>query len=80
MIGIEMNLNIPVHYQMGNPLQQGRWPCDLYIQSYLQFNIVYEKVKRPAPVVGALVQLYRGRNKLIFNEMMRSALYLVGFL
>ena len=35
MIGIEMKLNIPVHYQMGNPLQQGRWPCDLYIQSYL---------------------------------------------
>ena len=24
MIGIEMKLNIPVHYQMGNPLQQGR--------------------------------------------------------
>jgi hypothetical protein len=23
-IGIEMKLNIPVHYQMGNPLQQGR--------------------------------------------------------
>jgi hypothetical protein len=22
--GIEMKLNIPVHYQMGNPLQQGR--------------------------------------------------------
>jgi hypothetical protein len=35
MIGIEMKLNIPVHYQMGNPLQQGMWPCDLYIQSYL---------------------------------------------
>jgi hypothetical protein len=35
MIGIEMKLNIPVHYQMVNPLQQGRWPCDLYIQSYL---------------------------------------------
>jgi hypothetical protein len=35
MIGIEMLLNIPVYYQMGNPLQQGRWPCDLYIQSYL---------------------------------------------
>ena len=35
IIGIEMKLNIPVHYQMGNPLQQGRWPCDLYIQSYL---------------------------------------------
>jgi hypothetical protein len=32
MIGIEMKLNIPVHYQMGNQLQQGRWPCDLYIQ------------------------------------------------
>jgi hypothetical protein len=24
MIDIEMKLNIPVHYQMGNPLQQGR--------------------------------------------------------
>jgi hypothetical protein len=24
MIGIEMKLNIPVHYQMGNPLQQDR--------------------------------------------------------
>jgi hypothetical protein len=24
MIGIEMKLNIPVQYQMGNPLQQGR--------------------------------------------------------
>jgi hypothetical protein len=35
MIGIEMKLNLPVHYQMGNPLQQGRWPCDLHIQSYL---------------------------------------------
>ena len=35
MIGIEMKLNIPVHYQMGNPLQQGRWPYDLYIQSYM---------------------------------------------
>jgi hypothetical protein len=23
MIGIEMKLNIPVHYQMGNPLQKG---------------------------------------------------------
>jgi hypothetical protein len=20
---------------MGNPLQQGSWPCDLYIQNYL---------------------------------------------
>jgi hypothetical protein len=28
MIDIEMKLNIPVHYQMGNPLQQGRWPCE----------------------------------------------------
>ena len=35
MIGIEMKLNIPVHYQMGNPLQKGMSPCDLYIQSYL---------------------------------------------
>jgi hypothetical protein len=35
MIGIEMKLNIPVHYHMGNTLQQGRLPCDLYIQSYL---------------------------------------------
>jgi hypothetical protein len=35
MIGIEIKLNIPVHYQMGNPLQQGKWPGDLYIQSYL---------------------------------------------
>jgi hypothetical protein len=35
MIGNEMKLNIPVHYQMGNPLQQGRWPCHLHIQSYL---------------------------------------------
>jgi hypothetical protein len=35
MIGIEMKLNIHVHDQMGNPLQQGRWPCDLYIQSFL---------------------------------------------
>ena len=26
MIGIEMKLNIPVHYQMGNPLQQGVYP------------------------------------------------------
>jgi hypothetical protein len=51
MIGIEMKLNIPVHYQMGKPLQQGRWPCDLYIQSYLQFNIRYEKVEHPAPVL-----------------------------
>jgi hypothetical protein len=24
MIGIEMKLNIPVHYQMVNPLQQGK--------------------------------------------------------
>ena len=40
MICIEMKLNIPVHYQ---------------IQSYLQFNIRYEKVERPAPVGGALV-------------------------
>jgi hypothetical protein len=55
MIGIEMKLYIPVHYQMGNPLKQGRWPCDLYIQSYLQFNIRYEKVKRSAPVGGDLV-------------------------
>ena len=55
MIGIEMKLNIPVHYQMGNPLQQGRWPWYLYIQSYLQFNIRYEKVEGPAPVGGALV-------------------------
>ena len=53
MIGIEMKFNIPVHYQMGNPLQQGRWPCDLVIQSYLQFNIGYEKVERPAAVDGA---------------------------
>jgi hypothetical protein len=30
MIGIEMKLNIPVHYQMVNPLQQGKWPCDLW--------------------------------------------------
>jgi hypothetical protein len=35
MIGIEMKLNIPVHYQMGNPLQKGMSPCDLHIQSYL---------------------------------------------
>jgi hypothetical protein len=28
MMGIEMKLNIPVHYQMGNPLQQGRTPSD----------------------------------------------------
>ena len=55
MIGIEMKPNIPVHYQMGKPLQQGRWPCDLHIQNYLQFNIRYEKVERPAPVGGALV-------------------------
>ena len=55
MIDIEIKLNIPVHYQMGNPLQQGRWPCDLYIQSYLQFNIRYKKVERPAPVGSALV-------------------------
>ena len=52
-----MKLNIPVHYQMGNPLQQGGWPCDLHIQSYLQFNIRYEKVERPAPVGGALVNM-----------------------
>jgi hypothetical protein len=25
--------HIPVHYQMGNPLQQGRWPCG---QHFLQ--------------------------------------------
>ena len=55
MIDIEMKLNIPVHYQMGNPLQQGRSPCDLYIQIYLQFNIIYKKVECPAPVGGALV-------------------------
>ena len=58
MIGIEMKLNIPVHDQMGNPLKQGRLPCDLYIQSYLQFNIKYEQVERPAPVGGALVLLH----------------------
>jgi hypothetical protein len=64
MIGIEMKLNIqvPVQYQMGNPLQQGRWPCDLYIQSYLQFNIRYEKVERPAPVGGALVIIIMHNN------------------
>jgi hypothetical protein len=39
MIGIEMKLKIPVHYQMGNPLQQGSLPCDLHIQSY-HFDIV----------------------------------------
>jgi hypothetical protein len=63
MIGIEMKLNIPVHYQMENPLQQGRWPCDLYIQSYLQFNIGYEKVERPAPVGGALVCNLQSRTR-----------------
>ena len=44
MIGIEMKLNIPIHYQMGNPLQQGRWPCDLYIQSYLpSLSVTYDR-------------------------------------
>jgi hypothetical protein len=76
MIGSEMKLDIPVHYQMGNPLQQGRWPRDLYIQSYaymtiivrsmynfvncLQFNIRYEKVERPALVGGPLVLITSG--------------------
>jgi hypothetical protein len=69
-----MKLDILVHYQMGNSLQQGRWPCDLYIQIYaymtiivrsmynfvncLQFNIRYEKVERPALMGGALVILF----------------------
>jgi hypothetical protein len=34
MMGIEMKLDIPVHYQMGNPLQQGRWPCDLLLRNF----------------------------------------------
>jgi hypothetical protein len=33
--GIHLKLGILVHYQRRNQLQQGRWPCDLYIQSYL---------------------------------------------
>ena len=33
--GIHLKLGILVHYQKRNQLQQGRWPCDLYIQSYL---------------------------------------------
>ena len=53
--GIHLKLGIIVHYQKRNPLQQGRWHCDFYIQSYLQFNIRYEKVERLAPVGGALV-------------------------
>jgi hypothetical protein len=31
----------------------------LYIQSYLQFNIRYEKVERPAPLGGALVVIHK---------------------
>jgi hypothetical protein len=30
-----LKLGILVHYQKRNQLQQGRWPCNLYIQSYL---------------------------------------------
>ena len=33
--GIHLKLGILVHYQKRNQLQQGRWPCDLYIQRYL---------------------------------------------
>ena len=33
--GIHLKLGILVHYQKRNQLQQGRWPCDLYIQNYL---------------------------------------------
>ena len=33
--GIHLKLGILVHHQKRNQLQQGRWPCDLYIQSYL---------------------------------------------
>ena len=33
--GIHLKLWILVHYQKRNQLQQGRWPCDFYIQSYL---------------------------------------------
>ena len=33
--GIHLKLGILVHYQKRNQLQQGRWPCDLHIQSYL---------------------------------------------
>jgi hypothetical protein len=33
--GIHLKLGILVHYQKRNQLQQGRWPCDLYIKSYL---------------------------------------------
>ena len=33
--GIHLKLGILVHYQKRNQLQQGRWPCDLYIQIYL---------------------------------------------
>jgi hypothetical protein len=34
MIDIEMQLNIPVQYQMGNPLQQGRWPCQIGVNTF----------------------------------------------
>jgi hypothetical protein len=33
--GIHLKLGILVHYHKRNQSQQGRWPCDLYIQSYL---------------------------------------------
>jgi hypothetical protein len=34
-IDTHLKLGILVHYQKRNQLQQGRWPCDLCIQSYL---------------------------------------------
>ena len=33
--GVHLKLGILVHYQKRNPLRQGGWPCDLFIQIYL---------------------------------------------
>ena len=67
MIGIEMKLNIPVHYQMGNPLQKKACHPVICISRVIcQFffvSLFLKNYKRYHLKLGILVH-YQKRNQL----------------